>query len=148
MLIADTHSDTLYNLGWKKEKLSDQMITPERLRRGGVSLQTFALWSGRDGLKGDYEGIAAAEYAAADIMEQAGLKRVTDPRQAREGEYSFMLSIEGCEVFNDSLEAVSLWRERGIRMAALVWNNPNAIGTPAKLDAKPGLTDWGVKVVR
>lgn len=68
MLIVDTHSDTLYNLGCQKQALSEQMITPERLRQGGVSLQTFALWSGRYGQKGDYQGIAAAEYAAVPIL--------------------------------------------------------------------------------
>ena len=44
LLIADTHSDTLYSIGVEGRSAADVMITPERLRAGGVTLQTFALW--------------------------------------------------------------------------------------------------------
>jgi len=148
MFIADTHSDTLYNIGVQGMGFDQLMITPERLRQGGVNLQTFALWSGRDGRNGDYEGIAAREYAAAAVMEAAGLRKVDDPCEAKEGEHCFMLSLEGCEVFDHDIAAVGLWRERGIRMGALVWNNENNIGMPAKLDAKPGLTAYGIQIVK
>lgn len=148
MFIADTHSDTLYSLGVQHAKMEELMINPDRLRKGGVNLQTFALWSGRDGNKGDYEAIAAAELAAAPLMEAAGIRKVDDPADAREGENCFMLSLEGCEVFEKGLSAVAEYRAKGIRMGALVWNNPNAIGTPAKVDAKTGLTAYGLEVAR
>ena len=148
MFIADTHSDTLYSIGWKHETWKDLMITPERLAQGGVTLQTFALWSGRDGLAGDYEGIAAAEYGAVPVLTAAGLKQVDDPSEAKEGELSFMLSIEGCEVFDKDIAQVEVWRRRGIRMAALTWNNENSIGSPAKGGSTRGLTAYGVQVVR
>ena len=63
MFIADTHSDTLYNL-YRGQKMSEIDITPERLREGGVTLQTFALWSGSKGPAGDDKAIAEGEYAA------------------------------------------------------------------------------------
>ena len=147
MYIADTHSDTLFSLGVAGRTLEKTCITPERLRQGGVTLQTFALWSGPKGPNGDYEGIAAAEYAAVQTLKDAGLRQVDAPREAKPGESCFMLSLEGCEVFHKGLEAVSQWRERGIRMGALVWNNVNLLGTPAKVNADDGLTDYGVKVV-
>jgi membrane dipeptidase len=59
-----------------------------------------------------------------------------------------MLSLEGCEVFQDGIEKVAFWRERGIRMGAPVWNNENALATPAKKNPDDGLTDYGVKVIR
>ena len=148
MFTADTHSDTLFSLGVMNRALTETDITPERLRQGGVTLQTFALWSGPRGIQGDYEDIARREYEAVKHFTAAGLTQVDDPSDAREGSCSFMLSLEGCEVFGKGLEAVAEWRSRGVRMGALVWNNVNSLGTPAKVNAGDGLTEYGVKVVR
>ncbi len=146
MFIADTHSDTLFNL--HRGQTIDQVdITPARLREGGVTLQTFALWSGPKGPQGDYNAIAEGEYNARLQFIDAGVPQVDDPGEITEDKPHFMLSLEGCEVFQDGLEKVALWRERGVRMGAPVWNNENALGTPAKKNAADGLTDYGVKVV-
>ena len=146
MFVADTHSDTLYAMG--VEHVSSPMITPARLREGGVTLQTFALWTGRDGNRGDYEGIVAAELAQLPALVKAGLRQVDDPAEAKEGENCFMLSIEGGEVFEKDLATVEKWRGCGVRMAALLWNNDNRLGYPAKHGDKRGLTDYGVAVVK
>lgn len=148
MFIADTHSDTLYSMGVSHAKHSELSITPDRLREGGVTLQTFALWSGRHGNQGDYNGIAAAEMAQVPVLEEAGLRKVDDPADAKEGEHCFMLSLEGCEVFEAGLSAIGEWRERGVRMGALVWNNPNALAYPAKGGSTEGLTAYGLKAAR
>ena len=146
MWICDTHSDTLYAMGVHKAK--NLMITPQRLRDGGVTLQTFALWTGSKGNKGDVNGIVAAELSALPTLQAAGLRQVDDPAQAREGECAFMLSIEGGEVFESGLETVAQWREKGVRMAALLWNNENALGQSAKSGSTQGLTAYGLQVVR
>ncbi len=148
MYIADTHSDTLFSLGVAGRTLAQTDITPDRLRAGGVTLQTFALWSGPKGPDGDYAAIAEAEYAARQQFIDAGIPQVDDPAQARDGQPHFMLSLEGCEVFQDGLDKVALWRARGVRMGAPVWNNENALGTPAKKNPTDGLTDYGVQVVK
>lgn len=148
MYIADTHSDTLFRLGVEGVSFTETMITADRLRQGGVTMQVFALWSGSKGNQGDFEAIARAEYAQVAALKQAGLQQVDAPAQAREGELSFMLSLEGCEVFEKGLSTVSEWRQRGVCMGALVWNNANSLATPAKVDATSGLTAYGVQVVR
>ncbi len=148
MFIADTHSDTLFSLGADGRTLEQTDITPERLRQGSVNLQTFALWSGPDGNGGDYEAIAAAEYAAAHIMTDAGLRQVDDPSEVKAGENAFMLSLEGCEVFQKGREAIEMWRSRGIRIGALVWNHPNDFATPAAVDADTHLTAKGIETVK
>lgn len=147
MFIADTHSDTLFSLGVMNRPLSECCITPQRLVEGGVSLQTFALWSGPEGPHSDYEAIAEQEYAAVSQLTAAGLTQVTNPCLVKDGDRAFMLSLEGCEVFQKGVSAVAEWHERGIRMGALVWNHPNAIGTPTKLNANDGLTDFGIRIV-
>ena len=147
MYIADTHSDTLYNLA-RGQKITEVDITPDRLREGGVILQTFAMWSGPKGPQGDYAALAEAEYAARQQFIDIGIPQVDDPSEAASGKPHFMLSLEGCEVFQDGLEKVAFWRERGVRMGAPVWNNENALATPAKKNADDGLTDYGVQVIR
>ena len=146
MLIADTHSDTLFALGVEGKK--DVMITPERLRDGGVTLQVFAMFSGSKGNKGDYEAIARAEYEQVPGLIEAGLHQVMHPAEAKEDKLNFMLSIEGCEVFEKGISAVHDWYDKGVRMAALVWNNPNSLGFPAKGGSTEGLTSYGLEVVR
>ena len=147
MFIADTHSDTLYNLA-KGQKITEVDITPARLIEGGVTLQVFAMWSGPKGPGGDYAALAEAEYAARQQFIDAGVPQVDDPSQAVDGKPHYMLSLEGCEVFQDGLDKVAFWRERGVRMGAPVWNNENALATPAKKNPDDGLTDYGVKVVK
>ena len=146
MFIADTHSDTLFNLA-RGAKIDEVDITPARLHDGGVTLQVFAMWSGPKGPGGDYAALAEKEYAARQQFIDAGIPQVDDPSEAKAGKPHFMLSLEGCEVFQDGLEKVAFWRERGVRMGAPVWNNENALATPAKKNAEDGLTDYGVKVI-
>ena len=147
MLIADTHSDTLFEMGVKHTPADQLAITPERLRAGGVTLQTLALWSGPQGPRGDFQAIAEAEYDAVNLLQEAGLTQVDDPAEAVGKDSAFMLSLEGCEVFHKGLSAVEEWRQRGVRMGALVWNNVNLLGTPAKVGADDRLTDYGLAVV-
>ncbi|MBR4081623.1 MAG: dipeptidase [Clostridia bacterium] len=146
MFLADTHSDTLYAIGVHNAK--DTMITPDRLREGGVNLQVFALWTGAKGNKGDVAGIVSAELSAVPGMIASGIRQVDDPADAKAGEHCFMLSVEGGEVFEAGLSTIPQWREKGVRMAALVWNNVNRIGFPAKGGSTQGLTDYGVQAVK
>lgn len=150
MFIADTHSDTLYAIGWHKAPDEKLMITPEKLRRGGVSLQTFALWTGAKGNQGDWRGIVQAELSAAPKMEEAGIRQVFRPAEAlpyaEKGEHCYMLSVEGGEVFEPGLSTVAEYRGRGVVMAALLWNNENALGYAAKSGDTRGLKPYGLQV--
>lgn len=148
MFITDTHSDTLFAMGVQHATAEQLMITPERLRQGGVTLQTFALWTGSKGNKGDVAAIVEAELSQLPALTKEGLRQVTDPDDAKDGENCYMLSIEGGEVFEPGIETVAAWREKGVRMAALLWNNENALGYPAKSGDTRGLTDYGLRVSR
>ena len=148
MYIADTHSDTLYAMGVQHAPADRLMITPQRLREGGVTLQVFALWTGGKGNKGDVAGIVQAELSQVPGLIAAGLRQVTDPADAMDGEQCFMLSVEGGEVFEPGIHTVQLYRDKGVRMAALLWNNENALGYPAKSGDRRGLTDYGLQVAR
>lgn len=146
MFIADTHCDTLYVMAHTPQE--PLAITPKRLRQGGVSLQVCALWTGRQGNRGDVDGITAAELAALPQLTQSGIRQVFDPREATEGECSLMLSIEGGEVFEKGLHTVQRWRDKGVGMAALLWRNENALGFPSNAKESRGLTAYGLQVVK
>ena len=148
MFIADTHSDTLWALGVRHIPLQELMITPDRLKDGGISMQTFALWTGPKGNRGDVAAIVQGELAARPVFEQAGIRQVDDPGEVKEGENAFLLSVEGGEVFEPGISTVEEYRALGVAMAALLWNNENAIGYPAKGGSTQGLTAYGVQVVK
>ena len=148
MWIADTHADTLWAMGVRHQGAEELMVTPDSLRRGGVSLQTLALWTGPKGNAGDVAGIVAAELAALEELRGQGLRQVDDPAEAPEGEISCMLSVEGGEVFEGGIHTVAEYRSRGVRMAAIVWNNENALAHPAANGSSERLTDYGLRAVR
>ncbi len=146
MFLCDTHSDTLYEVGWKKNSNTD--ITLERELKGNVALQVMALWTGPDGRAGDVKGIVAAELAALEVLKAKGFKQVDDPSKAREGEVAILLSVEGGEVFEDGIGTVAYWRDKGVRMAGITWNHENSLGYPAKSGSTEGLTAYGLQVVK
>ena len=149
MFIADTHCDTLFSMGVQSVPADRLMVTPERIRAGGVSLQTLALWTGPKGSKGDVAGIVRKELDALPALLAGGLRRVDDPADAVDSPVPcVMLSVEGGEVFEDGPDSVDRYRALGVRMAALLWNNENALGYPAKSGSKRGLKPYGLEIVR
>ena len=146
MVICDTHCDTLYALATRPHQPLD--VTMERLRTGGVSLQTLAMYVGADPRMEAVRPLFDRMYAEFEQLKAGGWRQADDPREAVDGEVRFMLSIEGCEILSEGLESIAFWRERGVRMAAITWNYVNALGTPAKENATDGLTPYGRQAVR
>ena len=146
MLICDTHCDTLYKLAAHPEQPLD--VTMERLKTGGVSLQTLAMYVGNDPRPEAVQRLADGMLVQFSRLKQEGWTQASDPREAGDGQVRVMLSIEGCELFGNSLDTIAEWRQRGVRMAAITWNHLNALGTPAKINATDGLTPFGRQAVR
>ena len=131
MIICDTHCDTLYMRALQPDMTP--CVTMEHMRAGGVSLQTCTLFAGSQGVSGHPYEKAMAEYAAFEhLRDEEGWQRVDSPLEASEGETKILLSIEGGEIFEGSVERVREFHARGVRMAALTWNNENEIAYPAK----------------
>ena len=146
MLLFDTHADTLYTRF--QRPASDFDITPDRLRQGGVTVQTMALFVGGSS---DLKDIAAAMdrmWALGAKLPEEGLLHLTDYRDAKEGDRAFIYSIEGCDLLQNGLEQLEEWRKKGVRMAALTWNYENCVGTPAKKDAVSPLKPFGREAVK
>ena len=124
-------------------------ISMEKLKQGGVNVQTLALYVGG---KPDLEHISFVfqrMFEEEKKLQDAGWRKLTDYRDARENETHYILSVEGCDLLaTGGLPLLSDWRKKGVRMAALCWNYENALGTPAKVDQTIPLKPFGKEAVR
>ncbi len=145
MLLFDTHADTLFRR-WQRPG-NEMDITPEKLRQGGVTVQTMALFVGDSPKLPDIAQAFEGMLQAGAALEKEGIKRLSDYREAREGEVAFIYSVEGCDLLDGSVSLLSAWREQGVRMAALTWNYENCLGMPAMTDAGVPLKPFGKKAV-
>ena len=65
----------------------------------------------------------------------------------KEGKIAAMLSIEGGEAIEGTLEKLICFYNRGVRIMTLCWNYENEIADGIMEDRGAGLTDFGKKVV-
>lgn len=147
MIICDTHCDTLYMRALQPQETP--CVTMENMVKGGVNLQTCALFAGSKGMSDRPHDKALCEYAAFErLAEYEGWQKVNSPLEAEAGKVKILLSIEGGEIFEGSAERVHEFHERGVRMAALTWNNENEIAYPAKGGSDQGIKPQGWVVLR
>ena len=146
MRICDAHADTLYNLVTVPGKAND--LTMERLKKGGVSLQTLAMYVGPKATLEEVEALFDRMLDTFEDLKRQGWGQAFDPDEAVDGETRFMLSIEGCEVFARGLDVIQRYRDLGVRMAAVTWNHENALGTPHCVNATDGLKPYGLEAVK
>lgn len=146
MLICDTHADTLYRRAMAPGSEND--VTLEKLKKGKVALQTLAFFIGAspkiESIRRVFEKMAEEK----EKMDREGFAQLDDPRDAREGRCAYMLSVEGCDLMENDLALLPIWRKAGVRMAALTWNYQNCVGTPASINDTEGLTPFGREAVR
>lgn len=147
MFVADAHCDTLYAVAIHGKDPAECMITADRLEKGGVGLQTFALFAGAGGPKGHPYENGQAMLAARDRL---GVPLFQDalpdaPPETPHG----VISIEGGEMLEGSLERLHEFDAAArVRMIALTWNFDNEIGFPAKGASDEGLTPFGLALLR
>lgn len=147
MFVADAHCDTLYSIGVNGRSLYECAVTPERMRLGGVGLQTFAMFAGPKGPAGHpYEKARAMLTAAERLPIPIFDKRLPDaPPDAPSG----VLSLEGGEILEGSIERLDEFDHmKRIRLIALTWNHENEIGFPASAGSTGGLKPFGKALLK
>jgi len=144
--VADAHADTLYSIAIEGKAPESCAVRPEALRAGGVGLQTFAMFAGPDGPKGQPYEKAVKMLGSVGSM---GVPVLTGalPEKAPEGPCG-ILSIEGGEVLEGSVERLHEFAARGVRLIAITWNNENELAYPAKDDTGLGLKPVGFEMLR
>jgi len=145
MIICDCHCDTLYNMQVHPD--APLTVTMDGLKKGGVSLQTLAMYVGK-GRQGDVEALMAGMLRQFELLKSRGWKQVDDPSEAKDGEVAVMLSIEGCEPFDLGLDVIDTYRGYGVRMAAITWNHENTLAYPAMGGTQNGLKPYGIEAIR
>ncbi|MBR0366913.1 MAG: membrane dipeptidase [Clostridia bacterium] len=147
MFIADAHCDTLYEIAICHTRPEDCVVTPERLKRGGVGIQTFALFCGKHGTRG------TAYQDGIDMLgavPRLGVPVLTgDLPDAPPEVPTGILSCEGGEMLEGSIARFDEFMAAArLRMIALTWNFENEIGYPAAGGEKKGLKPFGFELVR
>lgn len=142
MFVADAHCDTLYSIAINAQRPEDCAITPQRLRAGGVGLQTFAMFAGRKGPQGtpyeDGRKMLAESYRLPIQVLRGALP------EAVPQEPTAILSCEGGEMLEGSLDRLAEFDDdTRLRMIALTWNFENEIGYPGKSGSDRGLKPFG-----
>ena len=89
MFVADAHCDTLYAIAIKGRRPGKCAVTPQRLKAGGVGLQTFALFAGRQGPKGTPYADGLVMLAGASWLEAPMLTDML-PNQPRNPPWAFI----------------------------------------------------------
>ncbi len=143
--IADAHADTLFSIAIEGKAPEQCAIRPETIEAGGVGLQTFALFAGSQGPAGQPYAKAVKMLSYLDAL---GVNILTGalPPVPPEGARG-ILSIEGGEVLEGSLERLHEFAAQGIRLIALTWNNENELAYPAKNDCGLGLKPRGIEML-
>ena len=147
MFITDAHCDTLRAVAVNGQAPVECTVTAERLKRGGVGVQTFAMFAGGKGPAGTPydDGVKMLNN-----MHMLGVEIYTgaldaEPPTSPKG----VISIEGGEMLTGCIEKLVEFDTRArIRLIALTWNNENEIGYPAKLGPKGHLKPFGIALLR
>ena len=145
MFIADAHCDALYQIVIKGRELSDCAVSPERLRAGGVGIQTFAMFSSLNRPDPRADGLRMLDaYRALPLRRLDGPL----PEQPPEGPCA-VLSMEGGEILRGDLESLDAFDgDTRLRLIALTWNCENEIGTPAARNSREGLKPFGFRLLK
>lgn len=146
MFIADAHCDTLYKMTIEKRALEDCKVAPARMEKGGLCLQTYAMFVGAKGPAGTpYEDgkrmLAMSEHLGVEILRGALPDAFPEKPTG-------VLSVEGGELFVGDLNKLAEFDDHSrIRAVALTWNWENEIGYPGTSGSKQGLKPFGKELI-
>ena len=145
MFVADAHCDALYKIAIVGQSASECAVTPERLRAGGVGLQTFAMFSSLQRPNPYADGLRMlAAYNALPLPHLDGKLSEHPPEEP-----CAALSMEGGEILRGKLETLNDFdAEHRLRLIALTWNYENEIATPAAKNATEGLKPFGFRLLK
>lgn len=162
-IIIDTHCDTLMHLipqqrPRKTRKLGERSeeghIDLPRLIEGGVTCQTFAMYTGNKPITPDatLKALQMVDVFYESINRNDEIVAVTKPEEIlnakKSGKVSGMLSIEGAEPLMGDIGLLRVFYRLGVRMLSFAWNfrTPFADGLGAKR-AESKLPELGVQAL-
>ncbi len=155
--IADLHCDTIGKIlegaDIRKDNANTQIDIP-KLLRGSVNLQVFAAW-----INPKYAPNHCARRAMVLIdsiimltkkhEEFTLVKTSRQIKNLKKAKIGILISIEGGDAIEGSLELLRNFYRLGVRIMTLTWNKSNRIGDAALDRTKPhnGLSSFGKDVI-
>lgn len=145
--IFDCHCDTITKAMWSQQNIykNNLHIDIEKLKIFERAVQVFAIWLDEQYLGEAYKNtLKTIDFYNSQLEEYKEhiSKNINDDK------IGAILSIEGGEAIEGSIEKLREFYEKGVRLMTLTWNHKNEIGNGALSDFDEGLTDFGKKVVR
>lgn len=144
--IFDCHCDTITKAMWSQQNIykNNLHIDIEKLQSFKKAVQIFAIWLDKPYLDSAYDNtLKAIDFYNSQLKEYKEFisKNINDDK------IGAILSIEGGEAIEGSIEKLRNFYEKGVRLMTLTWNYKNEIGSGALSGFYEGLTDFGKKVV-
>lgn len=163
--IIDAHCDALLAVIGKSQIPGDagkrdlllrnaiSHIDVPKLLEGSVRCQFFALFAEDEdvprareythGLIDQFEAVCARSNGALFPILKASDLAAVQPGKSVGG----LLSIEGAEALEGSLDAVDEFYARGVRAIGITWNRRNPFGRGVRAEGEDGLTKLGFQLV-
>ena len=162
-VVVDTHCDTLMQFlpqGWGQpaRKLGERSdkghIDLPRMVEGGVTCQTFAIYTGRRAYVPEAPLVAMqmVDKFYTEIESNPGIVAVTTHdeilKTKKEGKVCGLLAIEGAEPLMGDIAVLRVYHRLGLRMLSFAWNyrTPFADGLGAKR-SESKLPELGVQAL-
>ncbi|MCH5279135.1 MAG: dipeptidase [Christensenellaceae bacterium] len=149
---ADAHCDFLYGMTYYGYDISsrsgNQSIHLPYLSEGGVKLQFFATWIDML-LKQNplSQCLNMIDSYCRMLDKNPVFKPFSKDFDPNGDSIATVLTIEGGEAIEGSVENLRMLYKLGVRAMTLTWNDVNALACPAMKRSKKGLTELGKAVV-
>jgi membrane dipeptidase len=150
--IIDFHCDTLSQMlrhGGTLYKRSPGQLDADRLRKAGVKLQVFALFSNPNSVNGNLTDALIMLELFWQAVEAGHITPVLwqEDLAAIDRVPGGLLSIEGGEPLGTDLRMLDVFYRLGVRAIGLTWNGRNALADGAQVKDAGGLTPLGRQLV-
>ncbi len=166
IIVVDGHNDVIYESLLKGRDLSKQLSVGHtdipRLKKGGVDVQVFAVWSddkkfgkGKAFRHANDQIDALEKMLKANASDIALAKSSADiDRILKQGKIAALIGVEGGNMIEESLDNLEALCKRGARYLTLTWNynlpwaSAAAIESTTKGDEGKGLSAFGKTLIK
>lgn len=152
--LFDCHCDTLTKSMEYHQNLfeNNMQLDIKRLNDFQGATEIFAVWLEPQYIKDAYKNTIEAIDFFNSQLEIYGNYFThilnSDDLKSENNKVKAIVSVEGGEAVEGSIEKLHSLYNKGVRLMTLTWNNTNEIGHGALSGCKEGLTDFGKSVVK
>lgn len=166
-ILVDTHNDLLTSQTLEGRDIGNRLAEGHsdlyRLKKGGVDIQFFSVWTGET--PRNAEGFFKDAMIEIDSLEFIFLRNANRmiltnnfkdvQKGLRQNKLVSLIGVEGGHMIEDDMEKLETLYKRGMRYLTLTWNNSTSWATSARDEAErsatlshKGLTEFGKQVVQ